>query len=491
MSPALSLSAATGAYPFDVFYFIRFLAGKEILPAVRPHGNGKTTSFCYKGNMSKSAKTAGSEKIQFLTLDPGHFHAALVQKEMYPQVAPQVHIYAPLGPDLLAHLARIAGFNGRAADPTAWELEIHTGADYRRRLFTERPGNVLVLAGRNAAKIGAIEEAVAAGLNVLADKPWIIAAADLPRLQSVLDEAGRKGLVVYDIMTERHEVTSVLQRELINDADVFGTIVAGTREAPGVAMESVHYLKKTVAGVPLRRPAWFFDTQQQGEGLSDVGTHLVDLVPWLFFQDQALDYRHDIQVLAARRWPTFLTRADFQQITGEADFPVSLRDRLQDGRLAYSCNNQVSYTVRGIHIKLDVLWDLEAADGGDTHLASFRGTRGLIKVCQGRNENFKPELYVVPDPGEKHAVCAALRHKIAALQAPFPGIGLEDRGAALRVVIPEAFRVGHEAHFGEVTRQFLRYVQKQEPFPAWENPNMLAKYHVTTQGVELASKSRS
>jgi hypothetical protein len=43
-------------------------------------------------------------------------------------------------------------------------------------------------------------------------------------------------------------------------------------------MESVHYLLKTVAGVPLRRPAWFFDINEQGEGLTDVGTHLVDLV---------------------------------------------------------------------------------------------------------------------------------------------------------------------------------------------------------------------
>ena len=40
-------------------------------------------------------------EVQLLTLDPGHFHAALVQKEMYPGVAPRVHVYAPLGPDLL------------------------------------------------------------------------------------------------------------------------------------------------------------------------------------------------------------------------------------------------------------------------------------------------------------------------------------------------------------------------------------------------------
>ena len=45
--------------------------------------------------------------VRFMTLDPGHFHAALVQKEMYPGVSPQVDVYAPLGPDLLGHLARV------------------------------------------------------------------------------------------------------------------------------------------------------------------------------------------------------------------------------------------------------------------------------------------------------------------------------------------------------------------------------------------------
>ena len=53
--------------------------------------------------------------VRLVTLDPGHFHAALIQKEMYPGVVPTAHVYAPLGPDLLAHLGRIAGFNGRAA----------------------------------------------------------------------------------------------------------------------------------------------------------------------------------------------------------------------------------------------------------------------------------------------------------------------------------------------------------------------------------------
>ena len=74
-------------------------------------------------------------------------------------------------------------------------------------------------------------------------------------------------------------------------AATFGEIVAGTEAEPGVYMESVHHLMKTVAGAPNIRPAWFFDTAEQGEGLNDIGTHLVDLVQWTLFPGRAIDYR--------------------------------------------------------------------------------------------------------------------------------------------------------------------------------------------------------
>src|SRR5215510_1396620 len=160
--------------------------------------------------------------VRLTTLDPGHFHAALVQKEMYPGVAPRVDVYAPLGPDLFAHLARLAGFNARAENPTSWEVEVHASDDALARMLRERPGNVVVLSGRNRDKIHAIKAAVEAGLHVLADKPWIIDAGDLPLLESALASADRNGVIAYDIMTERHEITSILQRELVADADVFG-----------------------------------------------------------------------------------------------------------------------------------------------------------------------------------------------------------------------------------------------------------------------------
>lgn len=426
--------------------------------------------------------------VRWITLDPGHFHAALVQKEMYPGVAPQVHVYAPLGPDLLAHLQRIAGFNARKEAPTAWELEVHAGGDYLGRLLRERPGNVVVLSGRNRKKIDYLEAAVAAGLHVLADKPWIIFPADLPRLEAVLRTAREKGLVAYDVMTERYEITSILQKELVNDEAVFGTAVPGSVEEPGVVMDSMHYLMKLVAGVPNRRPPWFFDVREQGEGLTDVGTHLVDLVPWVLFPGQALEPR-DVAVLAAKRWPTVLSRADFHQVTGETDFPAELAPVVRDDRLDYFCNTLVSYTVRGVHVRLDVRWDFRAttAGAGDTHFARFRGTRSRVEVRQGKEQNYRPELYVVANdaPG-RPALLAGVRRKVAALQAAYPGVGVREVGEEVQVTIPDTFRVGHEAHFGQVARQFLEYLRDPRAVPAWETPNMLAKYTVTTQGVERA-----
>src|SRR6185503_11675407 len=216
--------------------------------------------------------------VRLMTVDPGHFHAALVQKEMYPGVSERVDVYAPMGTDLTEHLNRIAAFNKRSERPTTWDVQVHTGPDFFQRMLRERPGNVVILSGRNRGKIAQIGESVNAGLHVLADKPWILKSDDLPMVAAALAAADAKGVVAYDIMTERFEATNSLQRALVDDKATFGEIVPGAADDPGVYMESVHHLKKVVAGAPNIRPPWFFDTAEQGEGFNDIGTHLVDLV---------------------------------------------------------------------------------------------------------------------------------------------------------------------------------------------------------------------
>src|SRR5262249_38731342 len=82
---------------------------------------------------------SGMSNIGLIVADPGHFHAALVQKEMYPNLSPKVHVYAPVGPDLVGYLTRISRFNTRRELPTAWELEVHACPDFLERMCRERP----------------------------------------------------------------------------------------------------------------------------------------------------------------------------------------------------------------------------------------------------------------------------------------------------------------------------------------------------------------
>jgi predicted dehydrogenase len=429
--------------------------------------------------------------VRLITLDPGHFHAALIQRTTYPGVSDTVHVYAPLGPDLAAHLLRVAQFNERKDDPTRWRLEVHAGPDFLERMLRERPGNVVVLSGRNRGKIDRILDCLRAGLNVLADKPWIIAAVDLPKLQEALDTAEAKGLIASDVMTERYEIATLLQKELIADRALLGDVLPGTEEEPGVSMESAHHLMKTVAGVPNLRPAWFFDTSQQGEALGDVGTHLVDLVAWMLLPGQPVDYREDIRILSATRWPTVLTKDRFQRLTGEKDFPSSLAPVVKDDQLPYFANGRVSYTLRGVHVRLTALWRYEAPPGaGDTHFAFVRGSRARIEIRQGPEEGYRTELYVLPARPEQHGdVRAALERRVAVLSPRFPGLGVEDRPSEIRITIPDALRTSHEAHFAEVTTRFLGYLRDPRSVQPWEKANMLAKYHVTTSAVELSRRT--
>jgi len=423
-----------------------------------------------------------------ITLDPAHFHAALVQKEMYADVSPVAAVYAPLSLDLTEHLARVARFNQRAAHPTAWQLEIHAGPNALARMLREQPpqGRVVVLSGRNRAKIERIEQSAAGGFHVLADKPWILRSEDLPRMAAALDTADDKDVIAYDIMTERYEVTSLLHRALVNAPEVFGALLPGTPDEPAIYMDSMHRLLKSVAGVPMLRPVEFFDILDQGEALSDVGTHLVDLAQWIAFPDQSLDYRTDIAMLGAHRWPTTLTGEQWLRVTGGAKIPPALSEYVQpNGSFDYYGNNFVSYSLRGVHVQMNVRWDLEGVS--DTYVASFHGAKSSIEVRQGEAEKFVPEVYVVPNSAALHGkVGAALRARLAVLQTEFAGVGVEERGGEFMLTIPDAHRVGHEAHFAEVTRQFFAYLKNPKSLPAWEKPNMLAKYYVSTKGVEMA-----
>jgi predicted dehydrogenase len=289
-------------------------------------------------------------------------------------------------------------------------------------------------------------------------------------------------------MTERYEVATILQRELVNDSALFGSMAQGTQQEPAVVMDGVHHLMKTVAGVPNLRPAWFFDINQQGDGIADTGTHLVDLVQWILFPERAVDYRKDVNVLAAERWPTSIGLSEFRNVTGEADFPRFLSAGIKGNKLDLYCNGSVSYVIRGIHVKVKVAWDYESQTGaGDTHYAVFRGTKSRVEIRQGKEEKYRTELYVVPNGNDaRDEVMQALRKHIDRLQSKYQGVTFETQEGRFRISIPDKYRVGHEDHFAQVTDRFLEYFKNLEAMPAWEKSNMLSKYYVTTKAVELS-----
>jgi predicted dehydrogenase len=429
-------------------------------------------------------------KIKIITVDPGHFHSALVQKSMYDDVDSTVHVYAPDGDELKAHLNLIQQYNNDLENPTSWNEVIYTGNDFFEKMLEEKAGNVVMLAGNNQKKTDYIQRSINGGFNVLADKPMAIDKASFEVLKETFDSAKEKDLLLYDIMTERYEITTMLQREFSLIPEVFGIQEKGTPENPAVTKESVHHFYKYVSGNVLTRPAWFFDVEQEGEGIVDVTTHLVDLIQWECFPNQIIDYKKDIELVAAKRWSTDLTLDQFYAITKLQSLPSYLNKDLNNNVLKVFSNGEINYRLKGIHAKVSVKWAYQAPEGtGDTHYSIMRGSKANLVIEQGVEQGYKPALYIEPINGKEEAFKLILVEKIKELQQRYPGIDLKEAKNGWEVLIPEKYKEGHEAHFARVTEKFLEYM-KNGNMPDWEVPNMISKYYTTTAALELAKKTK-
>jgi predicted dehydrogenase len=425
------------------------------------------------------------KKIQLVTLDPGHFHAALVQKTMYDDVDSIVYVYAPGGNDLQLHTEKIDAYNNRKENPTRWKEEIYTGPDFFEKMIAEKKGNVVVLSGNNQKKSDYILTSLQNGFHVYADKPMAINTEGFEKLKQAFDVAKKNNLVLYDIMTERNEITTILQRELSTMPEIFGTLQKGTAKDPAVVMESVHHFYKFVSGNVLTRPAWFFDASQQGEGIADVMSHLVDLVQWECFPEQTIDIK-DIQIDSARHWTTDLDLSSFKAITKTDSFPSYLKNNISnDTLLKIFFNGEINYSIKGVHAKTTALWNFKAPEGaGDTHHSLLRGTKANLVIRQGVEENYQPALYI--EPIDKNV---DLTEAFKKLQAKYSGVELKKSANGWQVVIPSKYKEGHEEHFARVTEKFLKYI-KNNNMPAWEVPNMLTKYFITTKALQIASNNK-
>ena len=438
-----------------------------------------------KGQDNSLPKTSNA-KLRLITLDPGHYHAALVQKSMFPQIDSTVHVYAPDGPEVKAHLKIVGSYNNRTQQPTAWKEKVYTGDDYLQQMMKEKPGGIVVIAGNNQKKTEYIKKSIDAGLNVLADKPMAIKTADFEVLKNAFGEAEKKKVLLYDIMTSRYNITNILQKEFAQIPEVFGQLKTGTASNPAIEMERTHYFLKYVAGAPLIRPVWYFDVNQAGEGIVDVTTHMVDLIQWEGFGETVFKYKNDVKVLSAKRWATKITPSQFKTITNSAVYPEYLKKDLTDSILNVYANGQMNYTIKGVHAKITMNWDVKATEGnGDTHYSKFEGTKSNLVIRQGKEQQYKSTLYIEAGGESKAAIKKSLQGSLEKIWKRYPGITLKELDNGWEVVIPEKYQAIGERNYEMVTNKFLEYLKKGA-MPQWEKASMITKYYTTTQALEKA-----
>jgi predicted dehydrogenase len=407
-----------------------------------------------------------------LILNPGHFHAALVLRERHPSLTDDIYVYSEPGPELDGFLAIVESFNNREVNPTCWQINVYRGTDSLAKLIAEKKGDIAVLAGRNNTKMENIDILNRAGIAILADKPWVTTRESLSFLRSTM--APDRPLAA-DIMTERYEVATLLQKEFLAEENVFGTVRIEPDGSPAVFMECVHHLYKIVNGKPLVRPVWYFDIDVQGEGIVDTTIHLVDMAHWMLFPEIPIDYEKDIELIEARRWATRVPLDKFAKITGTDQFPRVIGEYVKNDILDYFCNGELIYRIKGVPVHLREVWYLDEPPGGkDTHRSLVKGTRSDLMIRQLPETGFKTELLVIPGEGREQ-VEKAVQKCLAKLSDRYPGLAAVPEKNALLIEIPDDLRTTHEQHFYRVRDAFIENLD-QDTEPPEHRSCTLAKY---------------
>ena len=419
-----------------------------------------------------------------LFLEPGHFHAALTLRAANPRIDPTVHLYARPGPERDAFIALVRSFNARDDRPTGWDIRVRDSADPEQALVEERRGDIVVLAGRNRPKLGAIARLHRAGFHVLADKPWLTGSAALPDLE----QATAGWPLAMDIMTFRHEAVARLTQRIAADPDLFGALDMQAGE-PAIDIRSVHHLLKMVNGEPLRRPSWYYDTGVQGDGLVDIQSHMADQAQWILGDGPGFEFERDYRLEDARRWTTPVPRDLFRASTGLDGFPEALEPHVEAGVLQLACNGEIRYRLRGVPVRQRAEWgQREPGGGGDAHRTAVRGERAAVIARRGPETGFRGELHIAPrDPGRGFET--RLPERLAAWEAELPGLSHRPSSLGYEIVIPAALHTPHEAHFAMVLDDFLDLVDAGE-WPAAPAARIRARYTLLARARERCMQAR-
>ena len=130
----------------------------------------------------------------------------------------------------------------------------------RRRILDDPDVKMVLISAIPAQRAGLAIEAMKAGKDVMVDKPGCTTQEQLDEIREVQERTGRIWTVNF---SERFEVPAVTKAEEL----VFGGAIGRVIQTIGIGPH-----KQNLA----TRPNWFFDTEQFGGILCDIGSHQID-----------------------------------------------------------------------------------------------------------------------------------------------------------------------------------------------------------------------
>jgi len=396
------------------------------------------------------------KRFRLQVLKPGHFHAALVFKDIDYRVQDEVDVVVNDSQDALPFIDLIDRFNQRDIQATSWKLTVHERDNLAFDAGVPLEDCVVVVSGRNSSKLATVAELVSQGYNVLVDKPLLINAEQIPLIDSVITGPGQ----VMELMTVRHQVLSRLCHAISNREAVFGNFVDDNE--PAITLSSTHHLCKMVDGEPLIRPDWYYDVTVQGNGLVDIQNHMVEQALWFVLNDDRINEDTEIRLDAARSWATPVPPDLFRQSTGLDEYPAELQQYVDtDGVLQLECNGEIDWRINGVRVRSRAEWkQIEPEDGGDIHKVTLRGTRCNVDAVQSPESDLFPWIDLTAENDDARSKLSEALQQCCDEwgESLFPRIGFSELRSGFHMLIPRALDRGHESHFGLVREKFLDYL---------------------------------
>ena len=403
--------------------------------------------------------------MKLVVLDPGHFHAALLQKTMYADVDATVHVYAEEGPDLADYLQKIGATTRGRPTRRRWRIVVHAGPDFLDRFSADRAGNVAVIAGNNRRKTEYLTRAIEAGMHVLADKPMAIDAAGFESLRKAFALARREGRAAL-----RHH-----DRAARDHHDAAEGVLAHSggvrRAAAGHRGRSRPSSRKASTTSPSscrarrssgRRGSSTWRSRAKASSTSP-RTWSTSCSGSAFRARSSISRGTSASSARGAGRPS-ITPGAVREGDATAELSrIPAQGRPADGNLHAYANGEIDYRIKGVHAKVSVLWNFEAPEGaGDTHFSVMRGSKANLVIRQGAAEALAAGAVHRTRDGRGRALkfASALQRAMREVRETYPGVDAERAGDAWQVVVPASYHVGHEAHFAQVAAQFLGYVEE-------------------------------